>query len=217
MKALLNGRTAALLLIAGATPATAADADQFGYGGGQVSTGGPAYEATAPIAGPWDWTGPYVGVTGGYGWGKMRKDDVTGAIGGATAGMNVQTGAVVLGAETDFSFSGMEGQRRARRSEIDWVGTVRGRIGYAFDRFVAYGTGGLAYGSANISSGRKDDWQTQVGWTVGLGLEAKITGGLSAKVEYLYVDLGREKYRLAGPVPVDVSANMFRVGLNYQF
>jgi outer membrane immunogenic protein len=199
--------------------ASAADMDPYGYGGGAVSTGGPAYEAVPAIASPWNWTGPYLGGTFGYAWGEAsRGGDITGAIGGVTAGINGQHGAIVFGAETDFNFSGLDGRSGRKHFSSDYIGTVRGRIGYAFDRFVAYGTGGLAYGSGELSGNRGSSSRTHFGWTAGFGIEAMITGGLSAKVEYLYVGLDQQQYRLGGnPVPVDVSANLIRFGLNYRF
>ena len=202
-----------------APAARGADADPYAYNGGQYSVGGPAYEAVPAISSPWNWTGPYVGGTFGYGWGDAsRGGDITGAIGGATAGINGQTGSIVFGAETDFNFSGMNGRAGRKRYDLDFVGTVRGRIGYAFDRFMAYGTGGFAYGTGELSGNSGDDWRTHMGWTAGFGIEAMIAGGFSAKVEYLYVDLDKKRYRLGGNgVPVDVSANFIRFGLNYRF
>src|SRR5215207_4921552 len=124
------------------SPADAADIDSYSSNGGQLSAGGPAYEAVDPIATAWTWTGPYVGATAGYAWGKAGDSDITGGIGGATAGINVQAGPVLVGAEADFSLAGLEGRSRLRRHEVDWFSTVRGRVGYAFDRFLVYGTGG---------------------------------------------------------------------------
>ena len=65
-------------------------------------------------------------------------------------------------------------------AKVEWVSTVRSRLGFAFDRVLVYGTGGVA--------------RTHVGWTAGGGIEAAITSNLSAKVEYLYTDLGREHH-----------------------
>ncbi len=68
---------------------------------------------------------------------------------------------------------------------------MRGRVGYAFDRFLPYFTGGLAFGDVEARrtgfAGSKD---TNAGWTVGVGIEGVIAGNWTAKVEYLYADLG---------------------------
>ena len=97
---------------------------------------------------------------------------------------------------------GREGHRRLRagsstcETSNDWLATFRGRIGYAFDRWLPYITGGGAYGNvkatvsvpiAGLSASASNN---QFGWTVGAGLEYAFLGNWTAKIEYLYVDLG---------------------------
>jgi len=137
--------------------------------------------------------------------------------------------------------------------KLDWFGTVRGRAGYAAGPALFYVTGGLAYGEVeragsvsgitvnnlfgggstfNAFSGSFDNSSTNVGYTVGAGIEAKLWGQWSAKAEYLYIDLGsvsdtfNTMYTSGTPstgvaatrtVTSDVRENIFRVGLNYQF
>jgi outer membrane immunogenic protein len=176
------------------------------------------------------------------------SQDKTGFIGGAQVGYNYQIGQIVLGAEADFqytdtkktsSFLGTSGATSVFRSEMDYLGTVRARVGYAFDRFMVYGTGGLAYAdvknratffSAAIPAqidylGNRSD--TQVGYTVGGGLEYAFTNNLSAKVEYLYYDLGKKNNPVnltaAGPAGGsyvarnETTGHIVRAGLNYRF
>jgi outer membrane immunogenic protein len=98
----------------------------------------------------------------------------------------------------------------------DWLGTVRGRLGYAFDRFLPYVTGGLAVGGVKTSvAGFGDSSDTKAGWTVGGGIEAAIAGPWTAKVEYLYVDLGSSDTVLGSSA--DFRTNIVRAGLNYRF
>jgi outer membrane immunogenic protein len=97
-----------------------------------------------------------------------------------------------------------------------WLGTVRGRLGYAIDRFMPYVTGGLAVGDIkNNISGIGSASDTKAGWTVGGGLEYAFNGPWSAKVEYLYVDLGRGG-AIAGS-DAKFQTNIVRAGLNYRF
>jgi outer membrane immunogenic protein len=135
---------------------------------------------------------------------------------------------------------GATGTSLALEESLEWFGTVRGRAGFmATPRLLLYGTGGLAYGSIKTSgvlssfnpngaalafAGSNTD--THVGWTVGAGIEGMISGNWSAKLEYLYMDLGRfntATFTLApgSPIGVNVSSkftdNILRAGINYKF
>ncbi|MCV5185543.1 outer membrane beta-barrel protein, partial [Escherichia coli] len=79
---------------------------------------------------------------------------------------------------------------------LDWFGTVRGRLGYAFDRWLVYGTGGFAYGGGSRSPYAASYPYTlpdtaRIGYALGGGVEYALTDHISVKVEGLYVDLGR--------------------------
>jgi outer membrane immunogenic protein len=139
---------------------------------------------------------------------------------GGTIGYNYQVGQAVFGLEGDIDWSdlGGNGNCTAFSCEIrnNWLSTVRGRLGYAFDRFMPYVAGGVAFGDIKTSvAGIGDSNTTKTGWTVGGGLEAAIAGPWTAKVEYLYVDLG------SGNSPVGSSesfkTNIMRAGINYRF
>ena len=80
------------------------------------------------------------------------------------------------------------------QTQSDWLATVRGRAGYAFDRILIYGTGGGAFGNVQAGVRRAGPFSssTQTGWTAGAGVEFAFTPNLTAKVEYLYVDLGNQ-------------------------
>ena len=205
----------ALALGAGLVSANAADIQQR-----SMPVKAPAY--VQPV---YNWTGPYIGISGGYGWGTSDYsggggNDPSGGIFGATIGYNWQMGTLVTGIEGDISWSGLRDTgictTGACRTENNWLGTVRGRLGYNAGRWMPYVTGGLAVGDidARITGVGTSD-KTKAGWTIGGGVEAAIAGPWTAKVEYLYVDLG--KGDTIGTQRPDFTTNIVRAGLNYRF
>lgn len=225
-KYLLSGVAALGLLAAGA--ASAADLP---------SRKGPV---EAPIYAPmFTWTGFYVGANAGYAWGQIDStglgvlnfNDPDGFTGGGQIGYNYQMGQFVLGLEADFQGADLKASVFApgagiisASNEINWWGTVRARAGYAFDRFLPYVTGGFAYGNVKNSLttpvGVFSNDNTQYGWTIGGGLEYAFTNNLTAKIEYLYVDLDKESVTVPGGVfnaNVETKFSVVRAGLNYKF
>ncbi|WP_114947560.1 outer membrane protein [Microvirga calopogonii] len=179
-----------------------------------------------------------------------------GFTGGAQVGYNYQFGKFVVGAEADINYADQEirsfgaldsafvNESLEFRSELEWFGTVRARIGFVpVDRFLVYATGGLAYGSVDVSAtdtltlprlGRTEIWSgkdsdTKFGWTLGAGAEYAITNNLTARLEGLYVDL--EDTKVAGAYTGDTAIlaedtftakadnkfTVLRAGLNYKF
>jgi outer membrane immunogenic protein len=187
----------------------------------------------APLYNPvFSWTGFYLGLNGGGGWGSSTWDrtggfDLSGGVIGGTAGFNWQTSQFVFGVEGDVDWSGVGGTTVTNcpagcTTRNDWLGTVRGRAGYAFDRFLPYVTGGLAAGDIRASTpGFSGASQTNLGWTVGAGVEAAIVGNWSAKAEYLHVGLGSFSCGLScGPAVTDnvsLREELLRGGVNYKF
>lgn len=179
----------------------------------------------------YNWTGFYVGINGGGGWGRSNFSgpfspgsfDTSGGLVGGTVGYNWQLpNQFVLGLEGDIDWTNIRGSVACGGTSCEtrnnWLGTVRGRIGYTgfWDRVMPYVTGGLAVGNikANID-GVGSSNETKAGWTIGGGIEAAIAGPWTAKVEYLYVDLGNGG-SVAG-TDADFKANIVRAGLNYRF
>jgi outer membrane immunogenic protein len=126
----------------------------------------------------------------------------------------------VFGVEGDIDWSDLRGSAPCAATSCEtrnnWLATVRGRLGYALDNFMPYVTGGLAVGDIkNSIAGVGDATESKAGWTVGGGLEAHINGPWSAKLEYLYVDLGRGA-AIAGS-NASLHSNVLRVGVNYHF
>ena len=184
------------------------------------------------------WTGFYVGLNAGYGWGTSKWTDnvansttgdfnLSGAVAGGTLGYNMQMGSVVFGLETDFDWSNIKGSTTTNCATIcetrnDWLGTARGRVGYAFDRFLPYVGGGLAYGRVKGNmTGAGNFSKTQFGWTAGGGLEYAFANNWTAKVEYLYVDLGKVNCDAAcsggNPFDVTFTSHLVRGGVNFKF
>ncbi|HEY0300120.1 MAG TPA: outer membrane protein, partial [Rhizomicrobium sp.] len=140
---------------------------------------------------------------------------------GGTIGYNYQVNQAVFGLEGDLDWSNVRGSSTCGagltcETRNNWLGTVRGRVGYAFDRFMPYVTGGLAVGGfKNSISGAGDTNTTKAGYALGGGIEAALAGPWTAKVEYIYADLGRA----SAPLGADVRTkeNLVRGGLNYRF
>jgi outer membrane immunogenic protein len=188
--------------------------------------------AYAPI---YNWTGFYLGINGGGAWGTSKWDsvgsfDVTGFMIGATVGYNWQVSNFVFGLEGDYDWTNIDGSNGAWcptgcTTSNGWLATVRGRIGYAFDRFLPYVTGGLAIGDIKATQpGFVGGHDTDVGYSVGGGFEFAITmnGGWTVKAEYLYVDLGKFNCGLGcgnglNPDHVSFNSHIIRGGLNFKF
>jgi outer membrane immunogenic protein len=101
------------------------------------------------------------------------------------------------------------------------MGTARGRLGYAgWNNLLPYITGGAAFGNIKATAPGVSVTKTNVGWTAGAGLEYAFLGAWSAKVEYLYADLGKVTCGATDcgvDTDVKLKANLVRVGLNYRF
>jgi outer membrane immunogenic protein len=200
---------------------------------------------------PYDWTGLYIGLNAGYAGAKVA-DTVSGGgldgsgsvrmpagIGGAQIGYNYQFGAMVIGFEADFdgtmatkssaTIVGAAGVTNGN-VQIPWIATLRGRLGYAFDRFLVYATAGAAATQLNATFnagavGSSNTANTAGAWTVGGGVEAGITQNFSVRLEYLYLSTGtiNAAQIAATPPPpfVNVTSrvqdNLVRAGLNYRF
>lgn len=188
----------------------------------------PAYVAPAYA----NWTGFYVGLNAGYGFGKSDWDipavspSPKGFVGGGTIGYNLQTGLWLWGLEGDIDYSGMKGSADgpggSYETKNSWLGTARGRIGYAgWNNLLPFITGGAAFGDvkATAPNGASAS-KTQIGWTAGGGLEYAMWANWSVKAEYLYLDLGKFDAGSSfgiGSDNVNFKANLVRAGVNYRF
>jgi outer membrane immunogenic protein len=205
-------------------------------------------------------TDPYFGnAVRQYNNGAFRDDDNSGLTAGAQIGYNWQFGAMVIGLEADINYrdnGGRNGFNILGTGDYagyglaytgdeggNWFGTLRPRIGVAFDRTLLYVTGGLAYGKsrrggtlyaydtdapgvplAGLSWGSSDN-SSNWGWTLGAGVEHAFSNNWTAKFEYLYVNLdsgNRTLVNANAPNYIFTSSrddqfSVVRVGLNYKF
>lgn len=209
MEARMKKTTMTAGLIAATLLATPTGAADLRYGA--------PYQQPPPYAAVPTWTGPYVGVNLGYQFGSSAlSTNPSGFVGGVQGGYNYQIGQFVIGAETDFQFSGAEDTFAAYKFSNPWFGTLRARAGYSMNNILFYGTAGFAYGSGEVQWLSWTENKTLTGWTAGAGIEVAFTPNWSARAEYLYVDLGNETYTMTG-LNAGIESSIVRFGLNYRF
>ncbi|WOJ89912.1 porin family protein [Methylocapsa polymorpha] len=220
----------------------------------------PVYVPPVPI---FTWTGVYIGGQIGYAWGNFNNswgdgfgsfggfsDQANGVIGGAHVGYNLQLGQWVVGLEGDVDGSSLSRNNNNRtffdpalgafvsgniNTNLDIQGSIRGRVGVAWDRVLLYGTGGVAFGGFHTTfnpfftvggafgSGSANVDTTRVGWTVGGGLEYAVTNNWSVRAEYRYTDFGHTTWDPAFAfdngifIRRHVTENRVQVGFSYKF
>jgi len=185
---------------------------------------------------------------------------LAGLLGGVQAGFNLQSGAFVYGVEGDLSWSSMKEDSLSKlgnfrrldcwydvykeidlkaHTEVNWVATLSGRVGYAIDRVLIYAKGGVAFadqdynwivtkGSHDLATAKFSDART--GWIVGGGAEWALGHNWSAKLEYNYMDFGTETLNVATSVclngqcskkdvrvDIDEHMHVVKLGINYRF
>jgi outer membrane immunogenic protein len=198
------------------------------YHFGQI--GSAASASTMPVKAPMRtaprWTGAYVGIHGGYGFGDFDYSvvgapgslDPSGAFGGIQTGYNWQLAPTwMIGFETDSSWGAIKDSGAGDKIEIDAMGTVRGRLGYVMNNTLLYGTGGFAWAHLNDRTGVVVTSDRYVlGWTAGAGVEYQFAPRWSAKVEYAYMDFGTVSEIVGAAVLREkVDVHTVKVGLNY--
>jgi outer membrane immunogenic protein len=191
-------------------------------------------QRTAVVAPAWSWTGVYAGLNAGYGMARASafgfSEDLDGFVGGGQVGGNWQNGPLVVGLEADFQGTTQSkstsvtvlGVTVTEKDSVPWFGTVRGRIGAAFDRLLVYGTGGWAYAQFNVdvtALGVALSSSTSKGaFVYGGGAEYRFADRWSAKVEYIRLDTGDTNVTLFGvPFTAKLTDNVVRAGVNYHF
>jgi len=180
------------------------------------------------------WSGFYAGANAGYGWATFDNgfgtDNMKGFAGGLQAGYNWQISSFVLGVVGDIQYSAQKRTETATvagvvftgEEKIPWFGTARGRVGYAFDSVLIYGTGGAAWSNfkASISAlgATVSTETTKMGWTAGGGVEWMFMPRWSVKAEYLYIDSGSTSLTIAGVTGSGkLKDQIARIGVNYHF
>ena len=218
----------ALGLLASSLPSPASAADLAR----PIYRKAPVYQPILPPQ--FTWEGFYVGVNGGYGWGDStltgagsKSVHPDGGLLGETIGYNMQFGNFVAGLEGDIDYSWMRGTAGAGAPcagcEVrnHYLATARGRLGFAWNRWLPYITGGAAFGDIQTSTpGGGSQFTNKVGWTLGGGVEYAFTAPWSAKIEYLYTDLGSatcDAAHCGAAIDTSFHANTVRAGVNYHF
>jgi outer membrane immunogenic protein len=213
----------------------------------------------------YDWSGVYVGAFGGWGHSRTKATDVTGEeygpagskmsmsddgfIGGATLGYNFQHGSWVFGPEVELGwisndkvYVDPEDDDNGLFTEYGFYGAVTGRVGYAANRTLFYGKGGVAFARMKNAGGEFDGagnedsdgkWgfdgneagfgdEARIGWTVGAGVEHALTNRWSIKAEYMFADFGSETYGhvdgdMDEPFKFENQLHTVKLGVNYKF
>lgn len=249
MKKFLVGTAISLVMVTAAAAADLAPAPMY-------TKAPPMMAATA-----FSWTGFYLGGHIGYGWvdehatfisstspvllnpiGTTIGGNHDGFLGGVQAGYNYQVQSWVLGIGGDFSWTDAHSTTvlpatlfptgsSTSHVRTNWYGTVTGRLGYAWDKWLIYGKGGVAWvnetAGANasvfgttVSFNNIND--TRTGWTLGGGLEWAVTEKVSLFAEYDYLGFDTKSYTFVSPAfsnTVNDSTNVSEVkaGVNYRF
>jgi outer membrane immunogenic protein len=242
------------LIVLGFTLASASAGDLSVWSANQA----PPPITPAPVG--TNWSGCYAGVEGGGVWGHSTHTQndpfvvtanstfglpltnnfsTSGGLLGGTLGCNYQVGNWVLGIEDDMSWTDQNGTatvippfnpNATVQTSSSWLGTFRGRLGYAWGSWYLYGTVGAAIANegsvaCSVVVGCVSQNLDAVGWAAGAGVEYMLWGGpWSVKFEYLHTDFGSQSFTRA-PIAngffdahkVSLNDDIFRVGVNYKF
>jgi outer membrane immunogenic protein len=191
------------------------------------------------------WTGLYLGGHIGGSWGDLNGADLDGFAAGLHGGYNLQNGNIVYGIEADLSFSSADahgsqiaGGCLAFRGggcavpltvatnaaiDLDWLGSLRARLGFTTGNLMIYGTGGIGWGNVDLKVsgaglGSSSSSNTHVGFVAGAGAEMKLARNWSGRAELLYYGLGSETYSIVGTTTkLDLDTTVLRAGLTYHF
>jgi outer membrane immunogenic protein len=208
----------------------------------------PVYKA--PIVAPaFSWTGCYIGANAGGLWGRTRWSGppqagfeinqtvgFSSATAGGQLGCNYQINRLVWGVEGDLNWTHVDkfgiqdptNLDEILRTKFDWFGSIRGRLGYAQDRWLVYGTGGIAFTKIrNAYENYTDATRTVVqgietntnktGWVAGLGFEYAVHPNWIVGIEYLHYGFGRKEVEVPGIEFARTSFDVVRARLSYKF
>jgi outer membrane immunogenic protein len=171
------------------------------------------------------WAGPYAGAYGHWNKGETRAPGIPsrtkpeGYGGGVFGGYQMQNGAIVYGAEADVGYGNADGRNATLGAKTGAEGSLRARVGVApSDRVLIYGTAGGAVGNVKATDGVGADSNTMLGYTVGAGVDAKVTEKVFVRGEYRYTDLGKDNFNLGGGRQrISQDTSSVRLGLGLKF
>ena len=204
-----------------------------------------------PVDTVFNWTGAYAGAEAGYGLGEAdhkagassptATNKMSGGLAGIYGGYNYQlSNNVVLGIDADFGWTGQSGgpdqviipcscnfnQQNTAAADLKWSGSLRGRVGYAFNRYLGYvsvgATGAQVRGFYNYFNTKRTIDETKIGWTIGAGVDYAFTNNMILRVDYRYSDFGKVGEQLFLPFTTNtqtlrITSNDVRLGLSYKF
>jgi outer membrane immunogenic protein len=187
---------------------------------------------TAPVS-VYNWTGFYLGADVGGIWGQGKFSNTAGVsnsvspssvIGGGYAGYNYQINQFVLGLQGEFDGTGVKGTNANLLGlKEDYLASIDGRLGFAFDRVLFYAIGGVAFTNTKFALGTANYNGNSTGYDIGGGVEYAFLPNWTVRAEYRYYDFGKTSYSPIIAVAVvpgfSLSKNdsVVRVGLDYKF
>ncbi|MGD0021143.1 MAG: outer membrane protein [Smithellaceae bacterium] len=200
---------------------------------------------SALAASAYNWTGFYAGLQGSYDVGTSDFDwtlyhthadhIIKGVMGGILFGYNYQTPVnVVVGVDVDFNGGKIAGSSSCPnnsfdcRTEVNWVGSARARVGYAVSRFLPYAAVGIAYSQVELfanetATGTEDEntKNTYFGWTPSIGVDFAFTKNLIGRFEYAYYDFASNNVTTTGKFIENIDSKIkfqsFTLGLTWKF
>lgn len=177
-----------------------------------------------------NWDGLFLGAFAGYGWGTLDDSvdsnlgltddelDLTGWLVGVNAGANFTVSeAIVAGIVGDIAWSDIGGSEGTSTYDVDWTGSIRGRLGFDGGAFLPYVTAGVAFANATAFDGAIEDTQTHIGWTAGAGVEFAVADNVSLDLQYRYTDFGSKEYALTAPTELSFTSHAVTAGVNFRF
>ena len=213
----------------------------------------PVYKAPPPPA-DYNWSGFYLGTFTGVSYARTTTSNVApfggfdagipltyeqdpmGISGGGTLGYNWQSGWLVLGAEFEAGYLGINHTERPAPDDLvsvkyGWYGAATGRVGLATDRLLNYVKGGFAFARIQNTASDLDgngvidptDFSqinsTRTGWVLGTGFEYALQPNLTVKSEYLYMDFGSVRSTNTDGDFFDHQNRIqtWKIGLNYKW
>lgn len=198
-------------------------------GAADLAVKAPVYKAPPVILS--DWSGFYLGINAGYGWGDSKFDisffdtKPKGGLFGGQAGYNWQYGAIVAGVEVDFDGADIKESFDFRvfgvpghfthEVKFDELATARARLGYiVLPNLLAYGTAGPGWGHSEVTNTFFSPFSSganEFGWTAGAGLEYKLFEHVLVRGEYLHYDFAKDSNG------VKTTIDTIRGGVSYKF
>ena len=199
----------------------------------------------APLQPAFSWAGPYIGASAGYGFGAKTSNtdytlangnnsgngfsDAAGILGGLYIGNNWQIDKFIVGGELSGDIASLKSNKSwimnqvTTETKIDRILAFRVRAGYAIDKMLIYGFGGVATTNlkliidAPLGDGHSELSNNQTGYTVGAGIEYAVSNQWIGRFEYSYYDFGKATYTGKASQDVGLTASAVRGGLAYKF